>query len=126
MTITEFLEARISEDEREARVAKSEFAHGGFGCYGPARVLAECAAKRAIVGELNGWIHEYNDEDMWYSCGLAVSLWGDEPDEPGSGCSDESKQGRCTCGLERRKMLILKPLAAVYASHPDYEQGWAL
>jgi len=49
MDITDFLEARITEDEAEASVAKAEFAHGGYGCYGPARVLAECAAKRAII-----------------------------------------------------------------------------
>ena len=159
MTITEFLEARIAEDEKVA----TEATRGGDGqwwvagehemeeCvvegdtfkiydegghdawqaehiarHDPARVLAECAAKRAIIAVITGWAHDYNDYDMWYSCGLAISLWGDEPGEPGSGCADESKHGECTCGLERRQMAIFKPLAAVYASHPDYRQEWAL
>jgi hypothetical protein len=91
--------------------------------YDPARVLAECAAKRALVSETSKWGHEYNDDDMWYSCGLAI---GWDETEPGSGCSDEEKRGRCTCGLERRQLRILGPLAAVYVDHPDYRQDWAV
>ena len=54
MNIKDFLLARIAEDEHEATIAKAEFAHGGYGSYGPTRVLAECAAKRAII-EVQHW-----------------------------------------------------------------------
>ena len=48
MTLTEFVLARIAEDEEWAR---SEGVLRGFrdGAPGPARVLAECEAKRRIV-----------------------------------------------------------------------------
>ena len=51
MTITEFLLARIAEDEAAARLASPgpwEY-RGVTWPYDPARVLAECAAKREIV-----------------------------------------------------------------------------
>jgi hypothetical protein len=88
----------------------------------PSRVLAECAAKRAIVGKVSGWDHEYNDGDPWYSCGLAAGTFDDEP---GSGCANESKHGRCTCDLANRQRKLLAPLAAVYKDHLDYQQEWA-
>lgn len=140
MTITEFLEARIAEDEAAALRAAEVFpgvwdiedrghhAHvvsdgpnfhyvseidqrqapgvwlGGalesIANFNPARVLAECAAKRAIVEEhgnseslihspLCRTCHDYNDHD-------AVD-W---------------------------PCPTIKALAAVYASHPDYRQEW--
>lgn len=61
MTITEFLEARIAEDETVARdaIANGEgaldWADDGdptdihIARHDPARVLAECAAKRAVI-----------------------------------------------------------------------------
>lgn len=49
MTITEFLEARIAEDEARAKYV-SEYGDTG-GLFTPTRVLAECAAKRAIIAE---------------------------------------------------------------------------
>ena len=89
--------------------------------HGPARVLAECAAKREIIEYVSGWGHEYNDDDTWYSCGLAT---GHYDDEPGSGCADEAKHGECTCGLRGRQAKILAPLAAVHKDHPDYREEW--
>ena len=65
MTLTEFLLARIAEDEAGAQQwFESVRAHGGiiddtYGHFGPSRVLAECEAKRAIV-ELHhehGWVY---------------------------------------------------------------------
>jgi len=63
-TITEFLEARIAEDEKPA------YYYGSL-ALGTARVLAECAAKRAIIKiaadqirlgqQVGGWL---NWEDM--------------------------------------------------------------
>jgi len=63
MTLVEFLEARITEDEAGAeRWFESWRANGGVidvgpGRYGPARVLAECESKRRIIVALadTGW-----------------------------------------------------------------------
>lgn len=114
MTITEFLEARISEDEAVARAgawqdygwearedAVWETMSFGADCivrcdepeeaahiarHDPARVLAECAAKRAIIKGL----------------------------EPFSTLDD----------INAPELLSI--LAAVYADHPEYRQEWAL
>ena len=54
MSITEFLEARIAEDEAQAEYVQSYgdcmTPTGGYALFTPHRVLAECAAKRAIIG----------------------------------------------------------------------------
>lgn len=140
MNITEFLEARITEDEAHANAAKDWVANGPnpdfswFGSPGeyvgphrfgvasshiaamsPARVLAECAAKRAIVAEH----HPDRQLENWYwlqrkcaECGGTWHKWlnNDVPTDigPEQGCR------------------TLRHLAAVYASHPDYQQEWAV
>jgi hypothetical protein len=115
MTITEFLEARIAEDEAAARAAayvpdedypteadnpwgeQSEFAGRGGKLFrhvlrhNPSRVLAECAAKRAILAAQKN--QEDNDDDMAWIVASEV---------------------------------LLKALAAVYSDHPNYQQEWAL
>jgi hypothetical protein len=48
MTITEFLEARIAEDEEQANKHLPALRSHGLGDYG-FRVLAECEAKQAII-----------------------------------------------------------------------------
>jgi len=124
-TITEFLEARIAEDEAVALGA--DHRDGGrwrhdpeYNCvwdgtggaaasnvrpaansrtgehiarHDPARVLAECAAKRAIIGACLSIEKKKFDDNLWNI---------DEHDE------------------------ILEALAAVYADHEDYDSGWAL
>lgn len=140
MTITEFLLARIAEDERCARNASpgpwtfSDIDSVGGGTiydptvaiasvewdaervdqrvrrtrpswqadatgehiarHDPARVLAECAAKRAIIG-----------------------LWSD-PAHIGSFTGDWD------AGYTEAADDALRALAAVYADHPDYKQEW--
>ena len=119
MNIAEFLEARIAEDEADARGAyydgqrwyseeefvgrypdccdcgcevmmganrKIEAAH--IARWQPSRTLAECAAKRAIVGD-----HI----------------------EAGPVCMPCEREWPCP---------TLRHLAAVYSDHPDYQQGW--
>ena len=111
--ITEFLEARIAEDEALAEAASVSM-HGQrhteswdyssyvLGCerdateaqdkfiteWWPSRVLAECAAKRAIIEMVRPYL-------VYQST------------------SDTSRE-------------FLQVLAAVYKDHPDYDQGWAL
>ena len=118
MTITEFLEARIAEDEALAEAASVSM-HGQrhteswdyssyvLGCerdateaqdkfiteWWPARVLAECAAKRAIIAACLSLGKKKFDDNLWNI---------DEHDE------------------------ILEAIAAVYKDHADYREDWAL
>ena len=124
MTITEFLLARIAEDEAVARAAIApdqmhpygdrsipaikpdgwgalvdNYLGGPMGAHcarhTPTRVLAECAAKRAIVTA-----HEADGFDC-------------------RECGDRYGQSPYPC-------MTLLHLAAVYAGHPDYLPEWAL
>jgi hypothetical protein len=119
MTLTEFLLARIAEDEAAATVApfdhhwtahpdevrqpikaggkahvatcaKSVMAH--IARHDPARVLAECEAKRRIVA----------DHDDQHDC----PGWGTASAWPYVGCS------------------VLRLLALPFADHPDYRPEW--
>lgn len=137
-TITEFLLARIAEDEAVALPFKNELGDvrqwqaddiGGvvrtvdprplglpdmvgtcsthleadlMSRYDPARVLAECAAKRAIVAYF-----ELEAEKM----------------------ADPRKRQAASepeWWLMRAAERTLHSLAAVYSTHPDYRQEWAL
>ncbi len=89
----------------------------------PARVLRQVAAHRHILAEVMSWTHAYNDDDYWFSCGLAVAP-GET--EPGSGCGNDDHVGRCTCGLVGRRMRLLAPLAAVYAGRDGYDPAWTV
>lgn len=133
MTITEFLLARIAEDEEVAKSAgggRWSIAPGADGIgwhdglaiavvestwdacisvapaehtvrHDPARVLAECQAKRAIVGrhKLGSWHSGVLDVDV-VTCETCNTADDDWP------CPD------------------LRDLAAVYADHPDYDDAW--
>lgn len=115
MTISEFLLARIAEDEDAARGGKlgERFGYrydpppwggayeavsedpcsdrsGTYLAVDPNRLAAECEAKRRIVER-----HQYGS------------------DVQGGGWLEATSR-------------IVRDLAAVYASHPDYDQEWAL
>ena len=102
MTLTEFLLARIAEDESRAESVRDfipEF--GDQGEYiNPARVLAECEAKRRIV-ELHSW-------GEGHECSVF----------DGSGEVDNC---RYVIGDECSTMQLL---ASVYADHPDFRSEW--
>jgi len=79
MNISEFLEARIAEDEAGARVAAIEDG-GVWGSWtelhNPARVLAECKAKRKLVAD-------YARYEMYYGPNLfyvLAAVYADHPD----------------------------------------------
>jgi hypothetical protein len=103
MTITEFLLARIGEDEREANVCLASPEHTTRRW---TRVLAECAAKRALV-DLAVTVQEIMEGE--WGCGHRVTV--DNADE-----WDRDFEG----------WEILQTLAAVYKDHPDYQPDWAL
>lgn len=102
MTITEFLLARIAEDEATAQLEIED----GYGSYidsgWPAtRVLAECEAKRAIV-----------------------ELWSDND---GDDMTRNAYGDHAMLELGGEKAMhwgVLRILAAMYADHPDYEEAW--
>lgn len=111
-TITEFLEARIAEDEAAVQRRGGSYQHSwhGYdiaGTYNPGcpdclglvgteRVLAECAAKRAII--------ELADH--------ALATEVERRDAPALGA-----------GLMHSDVICR--LAAVYKDHPDYREEWA-
>jgi len=131
MTIVEFLLARIARDEALAEAAIDDHPHwlamghdlyqyeGGVSSgylavdrrapqgvehianWDPARVLAECQAKRAII--------ELADE----ASGLDASVDLDRAVGPRD-FDAEPYVGD----------VILRQLAAVYADHPDYQPEW--
>lgn len=131
MTLTEFLLARIAEDEAIAREATPEpwvdgegYVHTDqvgdqvtdFGStdeaqgrrdsahiarHDPARVLAECEAKRRIVE-------------------AALEVLGDlELGEDPLADADDLADGQVWAFAE-----ALRLLASVYADHPDYDEAW--
>lgn len=118
MNIIEFLEARIAEDEALAQAAIDQHAPeeweselGSLNLWPediafwaqqtPARTLAECAAKRAILEQAQkaSEVEEEFDDYVWAGA-------GPERVDPGNGDS------------------ILFALAAVYKDHRDYQQEW--
>jgi hypothetical protein len=111
MTITEFLEARLAEDEELASAVLALYAPDNWdnptsaGNHYPAdiafwdvqspyRVLAECAAKRAIIAGRKRIDRSAN------------------PDEWSMGFSDANYEA-------------ITAIAAIYKHHPDYQQEWA-
>lgn len=85
----------------------------------PARILREVEAKRAILDKIAGWTHAVV-EDCWYTCEAAT-----DAHDGGSSCVDEDGQlGPCTCGLDARREVLLRHLAAPYSDHPDFDPAW--
>lgn len=86
MTFTEFLLARIAEDEATARDAHydgQDAAH--IVKWSPARVLAECEAKRRIVEEFRrADIDGSGDYELGYGLTVAIehlaAVYADHPD----------------------------------------------
>jgi hypothetical protein len=106
MTLTEFLLARIAEDEAAAERGRSHNGGGTFANdnYGyllvqPARVLAECAAKRQAIEA--AWGDQVQIEGEWGHC-----------------------QGREEMSVKDDNPAVVEHLAAVYADHPDYREEW--
>ena len=109
MDLKTFLLARIAEDEDRNNPdpdpsGSCDYLHGVH--YDSARVLAECAAKRAII-ELHAPISLPGVKGKEAGCPLCGNY------ERGYGWETAGP-----CGT-------LRALAAVYADHPDYQPEWA-
>lgn len=101
MIITEFVLARIAEDEAAAQ-AEALVDSQHMARWSPVRVLAECTAKRTIVEafeELGKFLAQSSDS-------------GDE--DVVTGARD------MFAGL----MIAVRVHAEVYADHPDYRPEW--
>ena len=110
MTITEFLEARTCEDEAMARHRPKmsdvyDAVEAAVTEPMRARILAECAAKRAILAA-----HP-----------VVVQLWWEEQCEIDvcQTCQEDDYPNRFPCPT-------IEALASVYADHPDYDEQLAL
>jgi hypothetical protein len=113
MTITEFLLARVVEDEAAMDGAEGAAAwpldmtrpqvsgdsQASWVVIGRDRVLAECEAKRRIVG-----LAQSADEADRYAAEVIGGVDGAAVDTDGAG--------------------ILRALASVYADHPDFDPAW--
>ena len=108
MTITEFLEARIAEDEKRA-------AYYGPLTLGMRRLLAECAAKRAIIAIHHPHNHGGTHGDAVF---CDECQWDHADDTPRIDNQPVENFGANPC-------RTLVALAAVYKDHPDYQQEWA-
>jgi len=101
MRLTEFLLARIAEDEtdgpRHPDWCRAVADDQACDCDGPARILAECEAKRRIV-------QEYSERDADVDLMLGPN----------------TLRQREWSGLR----LALRYLALPYADHPDYREEW--
>lgn len=104
MTITEFLLARIAEDEAEATAMLRRYREGGdTSSRRWRRMLAECEAKRRIVER-----EESNMRTEWRRR------------------SEEHRQTweQWLARKGQGEMLTLRDLASVYADHPDFDPAW--
>lgn len=117
MTIIDFLLALVAEDEAEADGAGSftpwsdDFQRDNYGhlTVQPARVLAECEAKRQTIDAALE-VAEKMDGDLGCVHSADAIRAGDVPDD----C-----YGPLVLGW------ILEPMARVHAKHPDFDPAWA-
>lgn len=114
MGIIEFLEARIAEDEARAssgwaRLGDSRWETDNYGrdFLTPSAVVAECAAKRALIDQQYEYLAVIDAE--WACCHTAAAI----------------RSGECRIyDNPVRDTPILVTLAAVYKGHPEYKAEW--
>jgi hypothetical protein len=141
MNITEFLEARISEDDAAAKAAIENYAPNAWdnpatgGNYYPAdvafwdmhtpsRILAECAAKRAIIKQHESWpvlVERKPSELETVAGGLGSITYRMTSEIAWLTTREYIKR----FGTEPPTAPMILTLAAVYSDHPDYRQEWA-
>jgi hypothetical protein len=124
MTLAEFLLARIAEDEAVYRKFEREWPsphmdrdttltvddeYAGI-WIGPARVLAECDAKRRIV-------EAYRDERTRRDIYQADDARAVEDDE-------QVTRRRSSAARTRGLEIAVELLALPYADHDDYDPSW--
>jgi inorganic pyrophosphatase len=117
MTLTEFLQARIAEDEAVARAAvrwnegcrnwadagEPDWVH--IARWDPARVLAECEAKRSVV-------HAAIDAER-----NVADAYKQHP-------RPSETTFAMYAGVNAALQVVTQCLAFSYADHPDYDESW--
>jgi hypothetical protein len=124
MKLTEFLLARIAEDEAAAIAARgwqTGSRHKGqpldwsihMDRWSPDRVLAECEAKRRII-EAHPLTHD------------VVAVHSGET--PGVACANCAALGRSEKDIveDLGPCDTLLALASIYSDHPDFDEAWRL
>jgi hypothetical protein len=74
----------------------------------PARVLADCTSRRAVIERILSEEH-YACEDGWLACATQENY-----------CQDDDREGTCTCDRDDRVLAFLTDMAIPYADRPDY------
>lgn len=114
MTLTEFLLARIAEDEAAAQP---------FPGAADQRALRECAAKRAIIKQHEEWPvlveqpPEYSTSNDMSGVAFRVTqqiAWLTE------------REYVRKFGTTAPTAPMIRTLASVYSDHPDYQPEWAI
>lgn len=153
MTITEFLEARIAEDEAKARAAIAPdemYPYGdrsmkptppeGWGAdmlgyvggtwgehsaqWNPLRVLAECAAKRSIIKLHEGWPVLMETQPVMERVPTdRMDVLTFRMSQSINWLTEQEYVKRF--GTAPPAAPMIRALAAVYADHPDYQQEWS-
>lgn len=141
-TIADFVRARLDEVEAAALAAFGPPRHGGAnaaeevtdmalseGCdpvavahferHGPARVLADVAAKRSLI-QAAATIGEVMDGEWGCSHTAADTLAGARIRD-----GEDPVPLPSSCEGPKEMLRILGPIAALDATHPDYKQEWA-
>lgn len=158
VTITEFILARVAEDEEVARFAypppwvqhdafvyigqaddvteddePSFYVNGGTYAgqrrtathaarHDPARVLAECEAKRRIVELHKSWPVLVQQQPTFEDMGGDLSTVTYRMSQRMAWFTNQ--QYRDTFGDEPPTAPMLAAMATVYADHPDYREEW--
>lgn len=118
LTLTDFLLARIAEDEDQAH--RDVWADQNWGLPLPVgdrtkwagRMLSECEAKRRLV-------------DAHPSLPVSwISPCGNHSGRYPADCRkcERGTDYRCPCGA--RDCMVLRALAVVHSTHPDYRDEW--
>lgn len=136
MTLTEFLLARIAEDEDRASLvlvaevdqsgAVPEIRHRAI----RERVLAECEAKREIVRFHESWpvlvegptTFEHVDTTGRTRTDFDASSLAMRASKQMAWLTEQEYRARF--GTEPPTAPMLAALAAVYADHPDFDPAW--
>jgi len=158
MNITEFLEARIAEDEAVARDASQgrweviprgdqpTVQEAGIDAWlaitssdpgrpkdanakhiarhDPARVLAECKAKRVIIEQHKDWPVLVERKPEFTEAGNDLHSMTYRVTQEMVWLTEQEYVKKF--GVEAPTTNMIRALAAVYADHPDYQQEWAL
>jgi hypothetical protein len=119
MSLTEFLLARLDEDEEQAKRSKADDAMNpnlripaGWVAAVADRMLAEVEAKRQIVEEHAGNERVRGEKAKW------PGAWACEVCEDGPGMyAGDIEHQTLPCPT-------LRALTAVYSDHPDYDEAW--